>query len=57
MKLLKEIENNKFNDVFFTNTCWLSLGKFLQRLTSGQPGWLSGLGLPSAQSVILETWD
>ena len=24
---------------------------------SGQPGWLSGLALPSAQGVILETWD
>ena len=23
----------------------------------GQPGWLSGLVLPSAQGVILETWD
>ena len=23
----------------------------------GQPGWLSGLVLPSAQRVILETWD
>ena len=23
----------------------------------GQPGWLSGLALPSAQGVILETWD
>ena len=23
----------------------------------GQPGWLSDLALPSAQSVILETWD
>ena len=22
-----------------------------------QPGWLSGLALPSAQGVILETWD
>ena len=23
----------------------------------GQPRWLSGLALPSAQDVILETWD
>ena len=23
----------------------------------GQPWWLSGLALPSAQGVILETWD
>ena len=23
----------------------------------GQPGWLSGLAPPSAQGVILETWD
>ena len=23
----------------------------------GQPGWLSGLVLPSAQALILETWD
>ena len=23
----------------------------------GQPGWLSGLALPSARGVILETWD
>ena len=23
----------------------------------GQPGWLGGLALPSAQGVILETWD
>ena len=27
------------------------------RLTSGQPGWLSGLALPSAQGLILETRD
>ena len=25
--------------------------------TPGQPGWLSGLAPPSAQSVILESWD
>ena len=24
---------------------------------TGQPGWLSGLALPSAQAVILGTWD
>ena len=24
---------------------------------NGQPGWLSGLVPPSAQGVILETWD
>ena len=23
----------------------------------GQPGWLSGLAPPSAQGLILETWD
>ena len=23
----------------------------------GQTGWLSGLALPSAQGVVLETWD
>ena len=26
-------------------------------LPLGQPRWLSGLALPSAQGVILETWD
>ena len=25
--------------------------------SSGQPGWLNGLTPPSAQGVILETWD
>ena len=26
-------------------------------MTIGQPGWLSGLVPPSAQGLILETWD
>ena len=25
--------------------------------SAGQPGWLSGLAPPSAQGLILETWD
>ena len=29
----------------------------LQNLILGQPGWLSGSAPPSAQGVILETWD
>ena len=29
----------------------------LRKLQSGQPGWLSGLGPPSAQGVILEARD
>ena len=28
-----------------------------QKAGIGQPGWLSGLVTPSAQGVILETWD
>ena len=28
-----------------------------KKLSWGQPGWLSGLELPSDQDVILETWD
>ena len=34
-----------------------SVRKALKMLLLGQPGWLSGLVPPSAQGVILETWD
>ena len=30
---------------------------FFLKITLGQPGWLSGLALPSAQGLILETRD
>ena len=30
---------------------------FLRSIVAGQPGWLSGLALPSTQGMILETWD
>ena len=34
------------------------MGDYILELVNlGQPGWLSGLALPSAQGVILETWD
>ena len=29
----------------------------VKKVLPGQPGWLSGLALRSAQGVILETWD
>ena len=28
----------------------------LKKIVAGQPGWLSGLVLPLAQGLILETW-
>ena len=31
--------------------------KFQKISKTGKPGWLSGLAPPSAQGVILETWD
>ena len=31
--------------------------KWVKKWAEGQPGWLSGLALPSAQGVILETRD
>ena len=30
---------------------------FIRKHIAGQPGWLSGLALPSARGVILETQD
>ena len=30
--------------------------KQASKMRPGQPGWLSGLALPSAQGVILESW-
>ena len=32
-------------------------GERIKKENGGQPGWLSGLALPSAQGVILETQD
>ena len=32
-------------------------GNFYQKISVGQPGWLSGLAQPSAQGMILESWD
>ena len=32
-------------------------GHLYRNLETGQPGWHSGLALPLAQGMILETWD
>ena len=43
--------------LLFFSPLTISLGDPVKNLSPGQPGWLSGLALPSAQGVIQETWD
>ena len=47
-----------FYDADSLKSVWFqSQTDVLKNYTLGQPGWLSGLAPPSAQGVILETWD
>ena len=43
--------------VWFQTSSTSSTPEADRNADSGQPGWLSGLAPPSAQGVILETWD
>ena len=49
-----------FNEQLFFNVVFLvnhSLQIGIKTKKAWQPRWLSGLGPPSAQGVILESWD
>ena len=54
---MKDVQNcSKFATTLEIQN-YLENKKFSKVFKHGQPGWLSGLVLPSAQGVILETWD